>query len=94
MPPYRIVLDADAVAAFGDQTARDRARLRDLFLQLASAPHQRGESTAKDHLGRTLQIKAFGRWHLTFWTDDPVHELRIVGVDRIALERAIRRRKA
>ena len=80
---YIFVLDEGAFAVF--LKARGRARL-DLvrgFEWLANNPYARGENTAKHETGRPLQLKRFGGWIVTFWSDHGNREVRIVEITKL-----------
>jgi hypothetical protein len=61
----------------------NRRLLQTYFGTLAADPQQRGDFIERDAVGRELQVKRFSRWLVTFWSDDPVKELRIVRVEPV-----------
>jgi len=77
---YRYVIDCDVAETLVRLPARQREDLIRAFRFLAANPSQRGESSFKDSTLRDIQKKQFGRWVISFWADQPVEELRIVGV--------------
>ncbi len=48
-----------------------------------SPPHQRGAWIRRMPSSHDLNTKRFGKWLVTYWPDDPVCELRIVGVEKV-----------
>jgi hypothetical protein len=60
--------------------SRQREELIRAFRFLASEPYQKGDSSFKDSAFRDIQTKRFGKWVVAYWNDDPVHEVRIVGL--------------
>ena len=81
---YTCVVDRAVVEFFSSRTRREREELLRVFDRLAAAPYQRGDYFQRTAAGRELQVKRVGPWLLTFWPDDPVLELRIVDVKRLA----------
>jgi hypothetical protein len=78
------VVDDTVMAVFTERSRREREDLLKIFKSLAESPYQPGEWRQKTKLGREVQVKRFGRWLVTFWLDDPVREIRIMDVKKIA----------
>lgn len=55
-----------------------------IFGCLARDPLQRGDYVQRSAAGRDLQVKRFGQWLVTYWADQPVLELRIVDLKKLA----------
>jgi hypothetical protein len=81
---YVFAADDSVVEFFSGCTKREREDLLRLFRSLADSPHQRGDWLQKGRSGREFQVKRFGRWLVTFWPDDPVLELRVVDLKKVA----------
>ena len=47
---------------------------------LAENPNTRGDFTDRDESLRTRQIKIIGHYAITYWLDDPVKSVMVVGV--------------
>lgn len=62
--------------------ARQRLVGRLLF-RLAETPSQTGDYSTDDDTGRTVQHILIGDFHLSYWADHAVRELRIVEIDEI-----------
>lgn len=77
---YHYVVDCDVAETLLRLPIRQREQLIRAFRFLASDPFQLGESSFKDSSSRDIQKKRFGRWIISFWTDHPVKEVRIVGL--------------
>jgi hypothetical protein len=77
---YRYVIDCDVAETLLRLPSRQREELIRAFRHQAADPHQRGDSCFKDSTLRVVQKKRFGRWLISFWPDQAVKELRIVGV--------------
>jgi hypothetical protein len=82
---YVFATDDSVVEFFSRCNKQERDDLLRVFRSLAESPHQRGEWIQKGRSDREFQVKRFGRWLVTFWPDDPVSELRVVDVKRVAL---------
>ena len=48
-----------------------------LLFQIAEHPSQLGDYATKEENGREIQHMIVGDWHISFWADDAVRELRI-----------------
>lgn len=81
---YRYALDGDVAESILNLSARQRDELIRVFRSLADDPFQLGETSFADSSLRSIQKKRYGRWIISYWPDDPVKELRIVGVQRAA----------
>ena len=62
---------------------RERDQLVHALEKLARNPAQRGDWEAKDATGRPIQIKRFGRFLFSYWTDAFVKELRVINIEWI-----------
>jgi len=91
MSAYRFVVEAQVIEYFDCLMKRERLKLLDLFGQLAEFPHRQGDIQVRGKKGRMLEVKQFGSWELTYWTDDPVKEVRIVAVAKLG-RRPLRKR--
>jgi len=49
---------------------------------LAEHPRAQGDFTERDESLRTRQIKIIGQYAVTYWVDDPVKAVMVVGVQR------------
>ena len=85
MTHYIFVLDEGAFAVFLKARGRARMDLVRGFESLANNPYTKGENTAKHESGRPLQLKRFGSWIITFWSDHGNCEVRIVEITKLQL---------
>jgi len=79
---YRYVLDCEVAESILRLSPRHREELVKTFRSLAANPFQPGDTSFRDSSLRDIQKRRFGRWIVSFWPDDPVKEVRIVGVQR------------
>ena len=79
---YRYVLACEVAEDILELSARQRGEFVRLFRSLAENPFEPGERSFKDSSGRDIQKKDFGRWRVSYWTDHPLQEVRIVGIQK------------
>ena len=48
-----------------------------LLFRIAEHPGQLGDYATREENGREIQHLMIGDWHISFWADDAVRELRI-----------------
>ena len=72
------------VQEFASCSSRDRRELLRVFDHLASHPFQKGDYVQRTASLRPLEVKRFGKWLVTFWTDRGAAEVRILEVRRLA----------
>jgi hypothetical protein len=82
---YIFVLDEGAFAVFLKARGRARLELVRAFESLANNPYCKGENTAKHECGRPLELKRFGGWIVTFWSDHANREVRIVEITKLQI---------
>jgi hypothetical protein len=51
--------------------------------RLAEYPTQLGDYATKDDSGRVIQHLLVGDWHLSFWPDHAIRELRITEINEL-----------
>ena len=79
MEPYAIYIHLElleAVPARGEQ----RKKIMRFIRSLGEHPHTPGDFTDQDESLRTRQIKIVGHYAITFWVDEPVKTVMVVGV--------------
>lgn len=79
MEAYAVYLHLDlleVVPARGEQ----RRMIMSFVRSLANNPFTPGDFTDQDHSLRTRQIKIVGHYAVTYWVDDPVKTVMVVGV--------------
>ena len=81
---YAYVVDESEVLLFAECNARERRELLRIFHALGQNPFQVGDHVQKTAALRTLQVKRFGKWLVTYWPSHADVELRIVEVKRLA----------
>ena len=79
MGAYAVYLHLDlleVVPGRGEQ----RTLIMSFIPSLAENPCTRGDFTDQDVSQRTRQIKIIGHYAITYWVDDPVKAVMVVGV--------------
>ena len=59
-----------------------RRLIMEFIRALAERPDTPGDFTDRDESQRTRQIKIVGQYAITYWVDDPVRAVMVVGVQR------------
>ncbi len=80
---YAYVVDESVVQLFAECKARDRQELLRMFQAIGQNPFQRGDYVQRTAAMRTLEVKRFGKWLVTYWASHADAELRIVEVKRL-----------
>ncbi len=80
MTVYRPVLGIHLVETLSHLPARQRDHLIRGFNWIAANIHEPADSTYRDGDHRLILEKRYLRWHVSYWLDGPVSEVRIVGV--------------
>ena len=79
MAAYAVYLHLDlleVVPGRGEQ----RTLIMSFIRSLAQTPYIPGDFTDQDASQRTRQIKIIGHYAITYWVDDPVKTVMVVGV--------------
>jgi hypothetical protein len=71
------------VQAFAECKAQERKELLSIFHALSKNPFQQGDYVQQTASLRTLQMKRFGKWLITYWPSHAEVELWIVDVKRL-----------
>ena len=82
-PDWKLVLDEEALSLLLASRAGDRRKLLAALGSLKANPSQPGDFTEKDDTGRSLQVKIFGTFLVTYWLDSYVAEVRVVEIERV-----------
>lgn len=79
MEPYRVFLHVDLLETV-PRTGRQRELIMDFVRLLAVAPLTTGDFSQGDDSQRELQVKIVGNHAVSYWVDEPVRSVMIVGV--------------
>jgi mRNA-degrading endonuclease RelE of RelBE toxin-antitoxin system len=79
MEPYSVYIHLellDIVPRRGDQ----RTKIINFIRSLADSPYTPGDFADQDTNSRTRQVKIIGKYAVTYWVDDPVKAVMVVGI--------------
>jgi hypothetical protein len=79
MARYAVYLHFDLLESVPVRSEQ-RKRIMDFVRSLADQPHAPGDFTDIDESQRTRQIKIIGNYAVTYWADEPVRIVMVVGV--------------
>ena len=79
---YRYVVEDEVMDVFISASPLQRERLLKLFQQLADEAPLSDSPDHRDSQGRPIYRRDFNAWRIWYWHDGPVHEVRIVEVER------------
>jgi len=77
---YDAALSLKASAYLATPTHRKPRVVIEHITRLTATPGQIGDYAVRDSTGRPMENVLLGEWHLTFWSDHAVRELRIVDI--------------
>ena len=80
---YEWVASRQTVELFLQLNASDRALLLQVFDELAGNPFAQGDAVAVDDSGRELQVLIRGHLVITFWSDHPEKEVRVLALTQV-----------
>jgi len=80
LQPYDPVLSSKAWEFLSSLSRKRQQRLTRLIFQLADYPHRLGDYQTFDSTGRALENLQLEGYLITYWTDGPVKELRILDI--------------
>jgi hypothetical protein len=78
--PYRVFVRKEAFEFLSRCRIVERERTLRLLDSLAASPHQTGDYSEKDDVGRPLEVIVEGRVAIVFWADHPVKEIKVVEI--------------
>ena len=80
---YEPVLSGKASSVLIGLTKARQKKVVTLLFQLAEHPTQLGDYATRDDDGREIQHLLVADWHISFWADHAVRELRITDITEI-----------
>jgi hypothetical protein len=84
IPEHKFVVNDAVLGFFNSRKAREREDLLRIWKALAANPQHKGEWLQRTASGRELQVGRFGAWLVRWWLDEPVLEVRIIDVEKVA----------
>lgn len=79
-PPYEIFLRAEAIDALNVIRAKPRKLVCQFIDSLALDPFSEGDYSVRDASSRDIHIKIVAEYAVTFWTDHPAKEIKVIDI--------------
>ncbi len=80
---YTIYLEAEAAQYLFGLRRPEREPVRRFLDFLADYPHTDGETTERDSIGRTVQVKLLRRIKVVYWADHADKAVKILRMERL-----------
>jgi mRNA-degrading endonuclease RelE of RelBE toxin-antitoxin system len=80
IPPYEIFLRSEAIDSLRRLRSSPRKRVSQFIDSLALDPFAEGDYALKDPSDRDIHIKVVGEYAVSFWTDHPAKEIKIIDI--------------
>jgi mRNA-degrading endonuclease RelE of RelBE toxin-antitoxin system len=78
--PYEIFLRSEAIDSLRGIRAAPRKLVSKFIDSLALDPFSEGDYSVRDASGRDIHFKVVGEYAVTFWTDHPAKEIKIIDI--------------
>ena len=85
IPTYQYTVDDAVLAVFATVTKRQREKLLRLFAELTDNPFLPGDTIQRDHVGRSLQVRRFGEWTVTYWAEHLANQVHILAIEHLRM---------
>jgi hypothetical protein len=85
MPSYVLFLRAEAASFFHSLRREEKEPLRKFFDLLEQYPTTEGETTERDAVGRTVQVKFVRRLKVVFWANHADKEVKVLRLERLRM---------
>ena len=82
-PGYEPVLSSKASSFLIGLSKKKQKQVIDLVFQLAEYPSQLGDYATREDSGREIQHLMVADWHISFWADHAVRELRVTEITEL-----------
>lgn len=80
MPLYEVFLRSEAIHALRMNRGKSRRQISAFIDSLAANPLSEGDYQVRDSSGREIQIKIISAYAITFWSDHPAREVKIIDI--------------
>lgn len=80
IPPYEIFLRSEAIHALRMIRGTSRRQVSAFIDSLTTNPLLEGDYQVRDSSDREIQIKIIGPYAITFWSDHPAREIKIIDI--------------
>ena len=79
--PYRLFVSREFIASLERHRQADRRRVWQWLDTVVDRPHQDGDFTERDEVGRRLEVTVIGRLSVTWWADHAVKEVKVLEIE-------------
>lgn len=80
IPPYEIFLRSEAIHALRMTRGKSRRQISAFIDSLSTNSLLEGDYQVRDSSDREIQIKIIGAYAITFWSDHPAREVKIIDI--------------
>jgi hypothetical protein len=80
---YVLLLRIEAAAVYRSLRRPETDQVQRFFDLLESYPSLKGETTERDEVGRTLEVKFVGKLKVVYWPDHAAKEIKVVKLERL-----------
>ena len=80
---FVLFLRLDAASLYRALRRPEKDQLERFFDLLASYPHLKGETTERDEIGRTVEVKFVANFKVIYWADHAVKEVKVLRLERL-----------
>lgn len=82
MESYEVFLSLSSMEFLKSIRLKERKLIGQFIERLSTDPFQEGDYSETDSAGRRIEIKVIGQYAVTYWTDSPVNEVKVVAICR------------
>jgi mRNA-degrading endonuclease RelE of RelBE toxin-antitoxin system len=80
---YTLFMHGAVVSQYRSLRRTERERLEKFFDFLEGYPYLEGETTERDEVGRTIEIKFIPGFRVAYWTNHADKEVKILKLERL-----------
>ena len=78
---YVLCVRSEAVEFYRSLRRSEKDALARFFLE--HYPPLKGETTERDDIGRTVEVKFVGKFKVVYWADHPAKEVKVLKLERL-----------
>lgn len=79
--PYRLFVSREFIESLARHRPMHRRRVWQRLDTVVDRPHQDGDFTEPDAIGRRLEVTLIGKLSVTWWADHAVKEVKVLEVE-------------
>ena len=81
---YVLFLRFEVASLYRSLRRPEKDQLERFFDLLESYPHLKGETTERDEIGRTVEVKFVAKFKVIYWADHAVKEIKVLRLERLS----------